>query len=104
MSVRSFVFSKTTDILFALLNFEDLCLDLVGGRELAAQVAEETGDCAYIGEAPYDIQAGVASGIFTIAVPSGTWSRQSLAECCPDQMIDVFSDLTEYLQPADVEE
>lgn len=70
----------------------------------AAQVAEETGDCAYIGEAPYDIQAGVASGIFTIAVPSGTWSRQSLAECCPDQMIDVFSDLTEYLQPADVEE
>ena len=70
----------------------------------AKEVGEAEADCAYIGEAPYDIQAGVASGIFTVAVPSGTWSKQSLKDCHPDQMIEEFSDLRKWLQSASGED
>jgi pyrophosphatase PpaX len=70
----------------------------------AEQVGQAGEDCAYIGEAPYDIQAGVASGIYTVAVPSGTWSPESLAACDPNRMIGAFSELMDLLKPADVEE
>ena len=68
---------------------------------LAAELVKEAPeDCAYIGEAPYDIQAGVASGILTVAVPSGTWSRQSLVDCDPHHMIDTFDGLKDVVTPA----
>lgn len=71
----------------------------------AEEVNTHPDRCAYIGEAPYDIQAGVASGIFTVAVPSGTWSIESLLECRPDAFIGEFSELEALLCPgADEEE
>ena len=66
----------------------------------AEQVGERPEACAYIGEAPYDIQAGVASGIYTLAVPSGTWSPESLLACSPDRMVGSFSELAGWLCPA----
>lgn len=44
-------------------------------------------DCVYIGESPFDIEAGVAAGVFTVAVPSGNWPVDSLVEKSPDCVI-----------------
>lgn len=49
--------------------------------------------CVYIGESPFDIQAGVASGVFVVAVASGNWSVQSLLDCHPDVLVDDISEL-----------
>ena len=50
--------------------------------------------CVYIGESPFDIQAGVAAGVFVAAVASGNWSVQSLLDCHPDVLLDDISELT----------
>ena len=49
--------------------------------------------CVYIGESPFDIEAGVASGAFVVGVASGNWSAQSLVEQCPDVLADDISEL-----------
>lgn len=51
-------------------------------------------DCVYIGESPFDIEAGVAAGIYTVAVPSGNWSLKSLEEKNPDCVIKDIRELS----------
>ena len=50
-------------------------------------------ECVYIGESPFDIQAGVQSGAFVAAVASGNWSVESLLECEPDVLLADISEL-----------
>lgn len=50
-------------------------------------------ECVYIGESPFDIQAGVQSGAFVAAVASGNWSKESLLECMPDVLLSDISEL-----------
>lgn len=57
----------------------------------AAACGVSPGECVYIGESPFDIEAGVAAGVFTVAVPSGNWPLKALAEKSPDCVI---SDIT----------
>lgn len=61
-------------------------------------VGEAAASCIYIGESPFDIQAGIASGIFTIGVPSGDWTEESLVECHPNFMLPSIDQLLEVLQ------
>lgn len=56
-------------------------------------IGREPSECVYIGESPYDIQAGVASGAYIAAVASGNWSVQSLLDCDPDVLLDDISEL-----------
>ena len=46
-----------------------------------------------IGDTPRDIACGKALGARTIAVATGTWNREKLAEHKPDILIDDFSDV-----------
>jgi len=46
-----------------------------------------------IGDTPRDIACGKALGARTIAVATGTWSREKLAEHYPDILIDDLSDV-----------
>ena len=62
----------------------------------AALVDEQIEDCIYIGESPFDIQAGVASKAFTVAVPSGNWSPESLKECNPDKYIEDIQEMIRF--------
>ncbi|HXX40941.1 MAG TPA: HAD family hydrolase [Chthoniobacterales bacterium] len=57
------------------------------GREFSA------GEIDIIGDTPRDIACGKALGARTIAVSTGTWSRQELAKHHPDFLIDDFSDV-----------
>ena len=50
-------------------------------------------DCVYIGESPFDIKAGVAAGVYTVAVPSGNWSLDSLMEQSPDCVVNEIKEL-----------
>lgn len=64
-------------------------------RKAAELVGKAPEACIYIGESPFDIQAGVASGVYTVAVPSGSWSPESLLECHPDWYIEDIAQLQE---------
>src|ERR1700720_265969 len=57
------------------------------GREFAASEID------VIGDTPRDIACGRALGARTIAVATGTWSRDELAEHYPDILIDDLSDV-----------
>ena len=57
------------------------------GREFSAD------DIDVIGDTPRDIACGKALGARTVAVASGSWSREKLAEHDPDFLIDDFSDV-----------
>src|ERR1041384_8806312 len=57
------------------------------GREFSAEEID------VIGDTPRDIACGKALGARTIAVATGTWSREKLAEHAPDILIDDFSDV-----------
>src|SRR5713101_8461522 len=57
------------------------------GREFSADEID------VIGDTPRDIACGKALGARTIAVATGTWSREKLAEHHPDILIDDLSDV-----------
>lgn len=56
-------------------------------------IGREPAQCVYIGESPFDIEAGVASGAYVAAVASGNWSVESLLEKKPDVLLDDISEL-----------
>lgn len=53
-------------------------------------------DCLYIGESPFDIEAGVRAGVFTVAVASGSWSKESLIACNPNVFVDDISEIKKF--------
>jgi phosphoglycolate phosphatase-like HAD superfamily hydrolase len=57
------------------------------GREFSAAEID------VIGDTPRDIACGKALGARTIAVSTGTWSREELEKHDPDFLIDDFSDV-----------
>src|SRR6266480_3791695 len=57
------------------------------GREFSAEEID------VIGDTPRDIGCGKALGARTIAVATGSWSREKLAEHDPDILIDDLSDV-----------
>lgn len=58
-----------------------------------ALIGKAPHECVYIGESPFDIEAGVASGTYVAAVASGNWSKESLLEKHPDVLLDDISEL-----------
>lgn len=59
---------------------------------LARFGAGPEGAC-YVGDAPFDLQAGRAAGVTTIAVPWGFFSRETLLAESPDAMADTPAEL-----------
>jgi phosphoglycolate phosphatase len=57
------------------------------GREFSAEEID------VIGDTPRDIACGKALGARTIAVATGSWSRERLSQYNPDILIDDFSDV-----------
>ncbi len=59
---------------------------------LARLGAAPEGAC-YVGDAPFDLQAGRAAGVATIAVPWGFFSRAALVAESPDAMAETPGEL-----------
>ena len=49
--------------------------------------------CLYVGDSPYDIQAGNAAGCATVAVPWGVFTLDDMRECRPTYEIESFDEL-----------
>ena len=58
-----------------------------------AKIDRAPEECVYIGESPFDIEAGVKSGAYIAGVASGNWSAQSLLDCFPDTLLEDISEL-----------
>lgn len=55
-------------------------------------------ECAYVGDSPYDIEAGNAAGCCTVAAMWGMFSRESLLAEGPAYCCDTFAELVDFLE------
>src|SRR5438552_1005065 len=63
------------------------------GVEALKVALKERFEIEVIGDTPRDIACGKALGARTIAVATGSWNREKLAEHAPDFLIDDLSDV-----------
>ena len=55
-----------------------------------------------IGDTPYDIECGKVIGAKTVAVATGSYTRQQLAEHHPDFLLDDFSDVEGFIAALEI--
>ena len=55
----------------------------------------QPGECIYVGDSPFDLQAGRAAGCKTIAVTWGIFTEEELAAEHPDFIAHTFAELVE---------
>ena len=55
--------------------------------------------CLYVGDSPYDLQAGRAAGCATVAVTWGVFSREVLLTEHPDFICDTFEGFVDAVAP-----
>ena len=65
----------------------------------AAALGASAVECVYVGDSPYDIQAGRAAGCATVAVTWGVFSQDELSRELPDVVCEVPGGLVAALQP-----
>jgi pyrophosphatase PpaX len=97
----------TADLAFARVPVGHLFETVVGGDEterhkpdpapllLAAERLEvEPGQCAYVGDSPFDIRAAKAAGMHAVAVTwGGIHDREKLVQEDPDAIVDTAEEL-----------
>jgi pyrophosphatase PpaX len=102
---------KTVELAFAQVPIAHLFETVVGGDEterhkpdpaplLLALDRLDAGpeNAAYVGDAPFDIQAAKAAGIFSVAVGwGGIHTRERLAQEQPDAFVDTAEELLDVL-------
>ena len=98
---------KTVDLAFAQIPMEHLFETVVGGDEtklhkpdpepllLALErMGADASEAAYIGDAPFDVRAAKAAGIFSVAVTwGGIHARERLEAEEPDAIVDTTEEL-----------
>ena len=62
-------------------------------RKKSMAASSPASEIDVIGDTPRDIACGKALGARTVAVATGTWSRDRLSEYHPDFLIDDLSDV-----------
>jgi pyrophosphatase PpaX len=97
----------TVALAFNVLPIEHLFETVVGGDETKAhkpdpeplllaarRMSAEPGDCAYVGDSPFDIRAAKAAGMFAVAVTwGGIHDRAKLEGEAPDAIVDDTEEL-----------
>jgi pyrophosphatase PpaX len=98
---------KTVALAFDQIPLEHLFETVVGGDETARhkpdpeplllaleRLGADPGDTVYVGDAPFDIKAAKAAGVFSIAVTwGGIHSRERLEAESPDAIVDSADEL-----------
>ena len=97
----------TVELAFAVLPLRDLFETVVGGDETerhkpdpepllvaAGRLGVDPGDCAYVGDSPFDIRAAKAAGMHAVAVTwGGIHDRDKLEAEAPDAIVDRAEEL-----------
>ena len=94
-----------------ILEIKDLMSEVVGCEQTelhkpkpdpilycAEQLGIDIEKCAYVGDAPFDIQAANSAGCVSIGVTWGFFTRVKLQEFEPSFIVDSFDELTELFQ------
>jgi pyrophosphatase PpaX len=55
-------------------------------------------DAIFVGDSPHDVEAGRAAGVYTIGVTWGAFTRDEMARCGADLVIDEVEQLPEAVQ------
>jgi pyrophosphatase PpaX len=98
---------QTVELAFATVPLGHLFETVVGGDEterhkpdpepllLALErLGARAGDAAYVGDAPFDVKAAKAAGVFSVAVTwGGIHSRERLEAEGPDALVETAEDL-----------
>lgn len=58
---------------------------------------KEKDSCVFIGDSPFDIQAGKAAGVMTVAVLWGPFSKETLLKEKPDHIIHKIEELSKII-------
>ena len=61
----------------------------------AERLGVEPGACLYVGDSPFDMQAGRGAGCVTVAVTWGMFDRATLEAQQPDYIIDTMAELVQ---------
>jgi pyrophosphatase PpaX len=102
---------KTVELAFAKIPIGHLFETVVGGDETTRhkpdpeplllaleRLGARAEDAAYVGDAPFDVQAAKAAGIFAIGVSwGGIHARERLEAEEPDALVDTAEELLESL-------
>jgi pyrophosphatase PpaX len=102
---------ETVELAFAAVPLGHLFETVVGGDEtdrhkpepepllLAAErLGADPGDCAYVGDSPFDVQAAKAAGMHAVAVTwGGIHARERLEPERPDAIVDTAEELLDVL-------
>ena len=73
-------------------------LPAIAKERAIAHSGTEPGDVVIIGDTPRDIECGHLGGCMTIAVPTGRFSYDELAEHKPDVLLDSLEDAEAFLR------
>jgi len=73
-------------------------LPAIARQRAATHAGIEPGDAVIIGDTPRDIECGRLGGCMTIAVATGRFSYDELAEHEPDVLLDSLEDADEFLR------
>ena len=98
---------KTVELAFAQIPIEHLFETVVGGDETEKHKPDpeplllalermnaKPGDAAYVGDAPFDVRAAKAAGIFAVGVTwGGIHARDRLEQEQPDALVDTPTEL-----------
>jgi pyrophosphatase PpaX len=61
------------------------------------RLGADAGSAAFVGDAPFDIQAGNAAGVHTVGVTWGFFTRAQLEPEAPDEIVDTVAELEAYV-------
>ncbi len=62
-------------------------------RRALERLGASAADAVYVGDAPFDLRAGRAAGVATVAVTWGFFSRAALVEAGPDLVVETPAEL-----------
>ncbi|MFZ1730236.1 MAG: HAD-IA family hydrolase [Bacteroidota bacterium] len=81
--------------------FEEMKPSPVPLKKVMESMGVNAGECAIIGDSVYDLEAGKAAGMYTIAALYGFQSAEKLKALEPDQAVSAFGEILQIIHSSE---